>query len=157
MPVEAKQQPYAVRAEDGTLVAGATTQPDAVVLAAAVFARVGGFYQVTDDTGALVAEIGLDQPTPVTPTGGPQIASISPATGDPLSPPQILTVTGEGFLDGAEILWAEGPLPTTYNGPTDLAARLDLLDEEIESGSSVYVQVRNPGGEASNIVTFTFS
>ena len=157
MPVEAKQQPYAVRAEDGTLVAGATTQPDAVVLAAAVFARFGGFYQVTDDTGALVAEIGLDQPTPVTPSTGPEISSIEPASGDPLNPPQIIQVAGTGFEEGAEILWDEGPVATTFNDETSLAARLDLLDKEIESGSSVYVQVRNPGGAASNIVTFSFT
>jgi len=151
MPVEVKQQPYAVRAEDGTLVAGATTQPDAVVLAGAVFARVGGFYQITDDTGALVAEIGLDQPpSPV--LVGLALQSINPASQmQPLL--QVLTCTGTGFEQGAEILFDDVRQTTTFTDETTVSARLDYSGAP---GEKCAVQVRNPDGETSGTLYFEF-
>jgi len=152
MPAEVKQQPYAVRAEDGTLVAGATTQPDAVVLAGAVFARAGGFYQVTDDTGALVAEIGLEQSQPAAAVGL-ELTSINPASQEnPLL--QILTCSGSGFEEGAEILFDDVRQTTTFNDSTSVSARLDYTGAP---GEKCAIQVRNADGETSNTLYFEFT
>lgn len=62
-----------------------------------------------------------------------------------------LTVSGRGFVAGAEVLFAGTPLPTTLDSPTQLLAR----GVAIQPGNA-QVQVTNPGpGSASSTASLT--
>jgi len=149
------QHPFAIELEDGTVVGGAQTESDAVTLAAGAIAAVKDTMLVRDTgSGTVVAQIGrLTQASPP-PRIGPQLDSINPASTSPGLAPQVLTCTGSGFEDGATITWDNVSQQTTFHDATEVAARLDIPTGE--PGEQVAVQVRNPDGNVSGTVYFTW-
>jgi hypothetical protein len=147
--VESQQHPFTVVLADDSVVGGAATAADAVVLAAALFGRAGEFVSVTDGT-QVIAQLGLER-TEQTPATGLSLASINPVSQP--SPLQVLTCLGSGFEEGAEILFDDVRQVTTFDDSTSVASRLNRSGIE---GERCAVQVRNPDGETSNTLYFTF-
>ena len=152
------QHPFTIEFEDGTVVGGAQTESDAVTLAAGAVAVARGTLIVKDSTsGDVVAQIGRVHEEQAVPTIGPVLDSINPASTPPGTPPQVLTCTGSQFVDGAVILWGDVPQPTTFDSETVVSCRLGLeTDVTGEPGEQVSVQVRNPDGNVSGTVYFTW-
>jgi hypothetical protein len=151
------QHPFTVEIEDGTVIGGAQTESDAVTLAAGAVAVVKGTLLVRDSSaGTITAQIGrLDEPQS-SPTIGPVLDSINPASTAPGLPPQVLTCTGSQFEEGAEILWGDVAQPTTFHSEAEVSARLDVEPNSGASGERVAVQVQNPDGNVSGTVYFVW-
>lgn len=68
-----------------------------------------------------------------------------------------LTITGSGFVDGAEILWDGAVLNTTYVNETQVEADIEAI--RLNVGGAVNVAVRNPGiaSDTSNALPFVIS
>jgi hypothetical protein len=149
------QHPFTVEIEDGTVIGGAQTESDAVTLAAGAVAVVKGTLLVRDSgSGVVTAQIGcIDEPQP-SPTIGPVLDSINPASTPVGLPPQVLACTGSQFEEGAEILWGGVAQVTTFHSETEVAARLDVEAGSGVSGDRVAVQVQNPDGNVSGTVYF---
>lgn len=144
------QYPFTVETELG-VVGGAETQADAVSLAAALFARLGGFVKVRETaTEAELAQLG-EAVEPPTLSEGVSLTTINPEAQP--SPLQVLVCTGAGFEEGAEILFDEVRQETTFTDPTSVSARVSYSGEP---GERCSVQVRNPDGTVSNTLYFTF-
>jgi hypothetical protein len=86
-----------------------------------------------------------------TPAGGLSLTSINPVSQP--SPLQVLTCVGSGFEEGAEILFDDVRQQTTFNDSSSVASRVSRTGIE---GEVCSVQVRNPDGETSNTLYFTF-
>jgi hypothetical protein len=85
----------------------------------------------------------------------PALAQIAPSTTPQGSADTVITLSGTGFVPTAQALWDGTTLPTTFVGPTQLAATVaasDLLD-----ASTHQVSVLNPlpGGGISAPIAFT--
>jgi len=146
--------PFTVELEDGTVIGGAKTEADAVVLVAGAVTVVRGMLVVRDtNSGDITAQIGRDklEPTPV-PEAGPRLTGINPASSAPGLPPQVLICVGSGFIEGCEILWGDVPQATTFDNDTEVSTRLGLV--EGTSGEQVSVQVLNPDGNVSETIYF---
>jgi hypothetical protein len=149
------QHPFAVELEDGTVIGGAQVESDAVTLAAGALAVVRDVLVVRDTgTDTVVAQIGRPTEQSPAPAIGPVLDSINPASADPGLAPQVLTCSGSGFQDGADILWDGVSQQTTFDDETSVSARLDI--RKGESGEQVPVQVRNPDGNTSGTVYFSW-
>lgn len=149
------QHPFTVELQDGTVIGGATTASDAVTLAAGAVPVVRGTLLVKDSSsGSVVAQIGRVRETQEPPAIGPQLQTINPVSADPGLAPQVLTCSGSGFQDGADILWDGVAQQTTFDDQSNVSARLDI--EPGDSGEQVPVQVRNPDGNTSGTVYFTW-
>jgi hypothetical protein len=146
--------PFTVELADGGVAGGASSEANAVVLAAALFSRTGLQVTVKDDAGTALAVLGQASVDFEEPLVGPQIGSLDPATGDPGLPPQVLVVNGFGFDEGSVILWDGVKLATTFESESELRARLEL--EGGVTGGSISVQVTDAQGYASNTVYFTW-
>ncbi len=88
---------------------------------------------------------------------GPVISSVSPASLTARSTPVTLTVSGSGFLASGSaapaqstILINGSPVATTFGNSGSLSASVVLA-----TAGSVSVQVENPAGSLSNIVSIT--
>ena len=66
-----------------------------------------------------------------------------------------LTVNGSGFLNGSTVLWNGSPLTTSYGSGSQLSASVGA--NLIASPGSASITVQNPGGAASNALTFTIN
>src|SRR4029077_15139698 len=100
------QHPFTVELQDGTVIGGARAASDAVTLAAGAVPVFRGTLLVKDSSsGSVVAQIGRVRETQEPPAIGPQLQTINPASADPGLAPQVLTCSGSGFQDGADILW----------------------------------------------------
>jgi hypothetical protein len=150
------QHPFTVELQDGTVIGGAQTEADAATLAAGAVAVVRGTLLVRDSSsGQVTAQIGrVRDPQEPAPLIGPQLQAINPASAVPGLAPQVLTCTGSGFQDGADILWDGVAQQTTFDDQGSVSARLDI--EPGDSGEQVPVQVRNPDGNTSGTVYFTW-
>jgi len=149
------QHPFAIETEDGTVIGGAQTESDAVTLAAGAVSVVKGTLVVRDtSSGNVTAQIGRDSAPQAPVTIGPVLTSINPASTPIGLPPQVLSCTGSGFVEGAEILWGDVAQVTTFNDPTSVACRLD--DPKGIPGDQVAVQVQNPDGNGSGTVYFVW-
>jgi hypothetical protein len=150
------QHPFTVELQDGTVVGGAQVESDAVTLAAGAVAVARGTLLVRDSSsGSVVAQIGrIREAQEPAPQVGPQLQAINPASTAPGLAPQVLTCTGSGFQDGADILWDGVAQQTTFDDQSSVSARLDI--EAGDSGEQVPVQVRNPDGNTSGTVYFTW-
>jgi hypothetical protein len=146
------QHPFLVKLADGQTVGGAETAADTTVLAAALFERTGSFVQVVNSSdSSVVGQLGLERQESA-PAEEVSISGINPASqATPLL--QILTCTGAGFEEGAEILFDDVRQETTYDGPTSVVARINYTGAP---GEVCSVQVRNPDGRVSNTLYFTF-
>lgn len=83
------------------------------------------------------------------------ISSLSPASATAGGPVFTLTVNGTGFLSGAVVNWNGSPLSTGYVSATQLSASVPA--SLISSPGNAAITVKNPGGTASNVFTFTIS
>lgn len=100
-------------------------------------------FQRTDLGGS-----GGPNPVPVTTT-------ISPSSAVAGSNGLILTVEGNDFVPGAEVLWNGSSRPTTFISSTILEADISAADLAVEGSASVTVFNPAPGGGTSNAQTFT--
>jgi hypothetical protein len=152
---ESAQHPFQVELENGTVIGGAQTASDAVTLAAGGISAIKDTMLVRDTgSGAVIAQIGrLTEARPPSAVG-PQLDSINPASTAPGLAPQVLTCTGARFEDGATVFWDTVAQVTTFHDATSVGARLDIRPGE--SGEQVAVQVRNPDGNVSGTVYFTW-
>jgi len=96
------------------------------------------------------------QPVPFTiGSNAPHITALSPSSGLQ-GHPQAITVTGTGFDSTSEIHFIEGAsdaaVDTTYAGPNQLTATLDLSGA---AAGPAEVAVKNSGNLVSNAVRFT--
>ena len=80
------------------------------------------------------------------------ISSLSPASAMAGGPAFTMTVYGTGFLSGAVVDWNGSPLSTGYVSGTQLSASVPA--SLIVSQGNASITVRNPGGAASNVLTF---
>lgn len=85
------------------------------------------------------------EPTPV-------IAAIAPTTAAAGSTDLALTVTGQGFLPGATVLFGAIPIATTWRSGAELGAVVP--EGLLADGAVVAVVVANPSGVASAAATF---
>jgi len=84
------------------------------------------------------------------------IESLAPVGGVAAGGPAfVLTVNGEGFADGAVVMWDGSDRPTTWVSGTRVDAEISAAD--IETGKMVAVSIRSPGGGLSNVVEFAVS
>ena len=150
--------PFRIETDDGIVIGGAVLSADAVVLAAGAVSVVKATLLVFDAAGVAVAQIGRGLPDQPLETVGPRLDAVNPASTPLGLPPQIITATGDGFLEGAVIIWEDKPQATTFSSSTELACRLDppLVDPDYEPGETVPVQVRNPDGNISGTVYFAW-
>jgi hypothetical protein len=148
---------YTVELADGAEAGGATSEADAVVLAAAVYNRTGLQALVKDESGNVVAQIGLSQSdSDPQPAQGPYIDEIDPPTGPVGMPPQVLVVFGSDFDEQSVISWDGVALATTYESDNELRARLEIEPGSVVSTDTVAVTVEDSQGYVSNTVYFTW-
>ena len=82
----------------------------------------------------------------------PTLSSLSPADAAVGGPAFTLTVNGSNFVSGSVVRWNGAARPTTFVSSTRLTASIPASD--IASGGEAPITVTNPGGGASNAVTF---
>jgi|SRR5215831_2492106 len=152
---ESTQHPFQIETEDGTVIGGAASESDACVLVAGAVGLIKGTLYVREQaTGTVTAQIGRTTQEQPTAAAGPSLVSINPASQDAaLGMLQILTCTGTGFEQGAEILFDDVRQTTTFTDETTVSARLDYTGAP---GEKCAVQVRNPDGETSGTLYFEF-
>jgi len=85
----------------------------------------------------------------------PTLSSLSPPSATPGGPAFTLTVNGSGFLNGAAVQWNGSGLSTSYISANQLTALVPA--SLIASQGSANVTVANPGGAASDPLTFTIA
>jgi hypothetical protein len=81
--------------------------------------------------------------------GLPVIVSFNPASACQNGPGFTLTITGTGFVDGAEVLWNGAPRAATFVSATQL--RVEVLASDLTTAGTVPVAVQNPGGGGSSL------
>jgi hypothetical protein len=92
----------------------------------------------------------------VTVTVPTTITSISPAEVQAGSGSFVLTVTGDGFVNGATVLWNGAARPTTFVSSTQLTATIPAADiATVTDLQTVSIAVQNPAGSVSNVQTLT--
>jgi len=109
--------------------------------------------------GALWAE--LKQPGPavhwvIKPV--PALSNISPNSSSSRDSTLTITVSGDGFVDGASLVqWNGEDLPTTFESTSELTARIS--PQRLSTPGDVAITVFNPepGGGTSTSMTFTVS
>lgn len=90
---------------------------------------------------------------PITPAIIPiSVTSILPSNATAGGPPFILTVLGNGFVQGSQVTFNLQSVPTTFVNPTELTATVP--GSSIAVAGNPYVIVTNPGGSASSAITF---
>jgi len=153
---ESTQHPFVIETEDGTAIGGAANESDACVLVAGAVGLIKGTLYVKEQaTGTVTAQIGRTAQAQTPSSPGPSLVSINPASQDAsLGMLQVLTCTGSGFEDGAEILFDDVRQVTTFNDSTSVSARVDYSGVP---GEKCAVQVRNADGEVSETLYFEFT
>lgn len=82
----------------------------------------------------------------------PRIDGLNPASAAVGSSTLVVSVTGANFMDGAQVLWNNAPLPTMFGSRTLLTATVPTSYLTTPQADEVIVQ--NPGGLNSNPTTF---
>lgn len=107
-----------------------------------------GEYTIAVTVDGETAQAGVEVPHPV-------VTSLSPNTGEMGAESFVMTVVGEGFVDGTVIVFNGGDEPTEF---VDAFAVTTIVDPTTASGPwTVPVLVRNPDGIESNAVDFSFT
>ena len=83
---------------------------------------------------------------------GPTLSSLSPNSAAVGGPAFTLTVNGSNFVSGSVVRWNGAARPTTFVSSTRLTASIPASD--IVNGGETQITVTNPGGGASNALTF---
>jgi uncharacterized protein (TIGR03437 family) len=87
------------------------------------------------------------------PANTPGLTSLSPSTAVAGAGAFTMTVNGSGFVSGSVVQWNGAALTTTFVSATQLTAAVPASD--IASIGVEQVSVINPGGGASNALSFT--
>jgi hypothetical protein len=83
----------------------------------------------------------------------PTLTALSPSSAVAGGPDFTLTVNGSNFVSGATVRWnGADRTPTTFVNATQLTAQIPATD--IAAAGTASVTVGNPGGAASNALTF---
>jgi outer membrane protein assembly factor BamB len=82
----------------------------------------------------------------------PTITALTPSSATAGDPAFVLTVTGTGFVDGAQVTWSGTSRPTAFVSSTTLRASISAVD--VASSGWAYVAVTNPGGATSGSLSF---
>ena len=90
-------------------------------------------------------------PEPARPA--PHLSAIDPASAERAGPAFALTLTGTGFSSGAQVLWNQMPLPTTFVSSGTLTAQVG--SDFLRVAEDQEVAVRNADGQRSNTLVFT--
>jgi len=91
---------------------------------------------------------------PITPSVIPiSVSNISPSSATAGGPGFILTVLGNGFVQGSQVTFNLQSVPTNFMSSTELMATIP--GSAIAVAGNPYVIVANPGGSASTPMTFT--
>ena len=85
----------------------------------------------------------------------PVITALSPSSATSGGPAFTLTVNGSGFLSGSVVDWNGSPLTTSYVNAGQLTASVTV--GLIAASGTANITVVNPGGAASNTLTFTIN
>jgi uncharacterized protein (TIGR03437 family) len=121
---------------------------------------------INPSSGALTLLPGSPFPVQIAPSGIaihnlpaalplPAITSLAPSSTTAGGAGFTLTVTGTGFLSGAAVQWNGAALATTFVTTTQLTAAVPA--GLIATAGSASITVSNPGGMASNAVSFTIN
>lgn len=96
----------------------------------------------------------LFAPTGLVPDPGltPSISGRSPSSAPAGSPELIITLSGQGFVPAAGVLWNGVARPAIFISPRKLQLRLGAAD--LATAGVATVRVANPGGLSSNQVSF---
>jgi hypothetical protein len=89
----------------------------------------------------------------VLPPATATVTSVDPTSAPSCSSELQLTVTGTGFVSGAEVRWNGTALPTTFVSATQLTARVDA--NLLSSAGVARISVQAPGPVTTNSVDFT--
>ncbi len=95
------------------------------------------------------------QSTPSNPL--PVAQTLSPGSATAGGGDFTLTVNGRDFVSGAAVRWNGAPRPTTYVSSTQLTAAIAAADIATAGTASVTVFNPEPGGGASDALSFTIS
>jgi hypothetical protein len=87
----------------------------------------------------------------------PSITSLSPNSIAAGSPGFTLTVTGTGFVANSTVTWNGANRPTTFVNATTVTALISGTDIAAQGAATVAVFNPEPGGGASNGVSFTIT
>ena len=89
----------------------------------------------------------------ITGASTPTLTNLSPSSAVAGGPGFTLTVNGSNFVSGATVRWnGADRTPTTFVNETQLTAQIPATD--IAAAGTASVTVGNPGGAASNALTF---
>ncbi|HZT43656.1 MAG TPA: IPT/TIG domain-containing protein [Chthonomonadaceae bacterium] len=83
------------------------------------------------------------------------ISSLSPSSTPACGPKFKLTVNGNGFVSGSQVVWNGSALTTTFVSSSQLTAIVPAAD--IASPGTASITVVTPSGAASNAATFTIT
>lgn len=83
------------------------------------------------------------------------ISSLSPNSASAGGPAFTLTVNGTGFSPGASVSWNGTALTTSFVSPTQVTASVPAA--LVANPGNARIEVTNPGGPYTNVVTFTVS
>ena len=105
--------------------------------------------------GVSAVAVGIDVGLAIVPPNlVPVLTAISP-TSAPLSATGVtLTITGSGFVDGAQVLWNGVALPTTFVSATQLTASVPSANLATAGAQSIAVLNPAPGGGTSATLPF---
>lgn len=93
--------------------------------------------------------------TVVTATFLPHISSFLPSRATAGDPGFMLFVVGSDFVDGAVVRWGASDRSTTFVNSSEVDAVIGA--DDLATGKTVQITVRNPDGEISNALNFSVS
>jgi hypothetical protein len=131
--------------EAGEQSGSAVDLESAVALAAAAYCRDGKDVSVSDESGVQAVMGNF---------GKPRLDRLQPKTVQVGEPARPLLLVGNGFDNGAVIVFDGADVATLWNGPNLVSMS---LQPSSAAPAAVPVFVRNPDGTTSNILTFNFT
>jgi hypothetical protein len=125
--------------------------------AALIAAAVAAGYPVNSvryqpETGGFLVPAGIantEVPDP------PVLTGLAPATASITDPDFEGHLHGTGFVDGSVIVWNNADEPTRFVDETDIWTT--VVPSVVTSPTTVEVYVRNPDGQTSDVLTFTWT
>jgi uncharacterized protein (TIGR03437 family) len=117
--------------------------------------RVSNFVMVPDGASDFVGQFTLQVIGPGNPV--PSLTSLSPASATAGSSGFILTVNGNGFVDGSVARWNGQDRTTTFVNMTQLRASIPTADIAVAGTAQVTVFNPAPGGGTSPSLPFAVS
>jgi hypothetical protein len=112
------------------------------------------FIEVSDSAGdAVELAVSLTVNPPSNPV--PVLTQVAPGSASQGGGDTLITLSGTGFAPTVQALWDGSPLPTTFVGPTKVAATIPAIDLLNANTHQVSVSNPPPGGGTSGSIAFT--